>query len=412
MEPSSKRRRVDSEGPTNLDEDGVGRSVPASLSHPISPPRKRHRESKAASSSTAEPSDASSRLLFKSPFQLTWIRDLPQEANRETVTLKDVLGDPLIAECWEFNYLHDIDFLMAAFDDDVRHLVKVHVVHGFWKREDPSRLRLQVGPALVRGRARLVMGSAESSTGASRAARERGAPRRLHAGDVWHPPLQDDDPAAPRRVGPGHHSHGEHDPPGLDEHDPRALAVTPATPSQRPPARCQTRPGGWEWRKVQGRFDQLFAGVRREEDRLQTAGRSARDVRLFSSPRHAYRERSRPTQVPGRLDDTVGLGGGQEGPPFCPRARGQVGSGGADLVHRHSGPERQLAPTDAVQQSRRGRTGNTAHPEIQGCVPDARRDSAVAGRLRLRRLYSHQDTVAAAAKAAPVPDALVSPLGQ
>ncbi|KAL2158920.1 hypothetical protein VTH06DRAFT_2950 [Thermothelomyces fergusii] len=63
--------------------------------------------------------------------------------NKDAITLKEILGDPLIAECWEFNYLHDIDFLMAAFDPDVRHLVKVHVVHGFWKREDPSRLELQ-----------------------------------------------------------------------------------------------------------------------------------------------------------------------------------------------------------------------------------------------------------------------------
>ncbi len=68
--------------------------------------------------------------------------------NRDTVTLNDILGDPLIAECWEFNYLHDIDFLMAAFDPDVRHLVKVHVVHGFWKREDLSRAELQVGWSL------------------------------------------------------------------------------------------------------------------------------------------------------------------------------------------------------------------------------------------------------------------------
>jgi tyrosyl-DNA phosphodiesterase-1 len=82
---------------------------------------------------------------FRSPFQLTRIRDLPPELNRDTISLKDILGDPLISECWEFNYLHDIDFLMNAFDEDVRGLVKVHVVHGFWKKEDPNRLGLQVG---------------------------------------------------------------------------------------------------------------------------------------------------------------------------------------------------------------------------------------------------------------------------
>ncbi|KAK0704238.1 tyrosyl-DNA phosphodiesterase I [Apiosordaria backusii] len=78
-----------------------------------------------------------------SPFQLTKIKDLPAGLNKDTYTLRDVLGDPLISECWEFNYLHDIDFLMSAFDEDVRNLVKVHVVHGFWKREDPNRLALQ-----------------------------------------------------------------------------------------------------------------------------------------------------------------------------------------------------------------------------------------------------------------------------
>jgi tyrosyl-DNA phosphodiesterase-1 len=62
----------------------------------------------------------------------------------DAVSLKDILGDPLIAECWEFNYLHNLDFLMDAFDEDVRNLVKVHVIHGFWKNEDPSRLHLKV----------------------------------------------------------------------------------------------------------------------------------------------------------------------------------------------------------------------------------------------------------------------------
>lgn len=58
--------------------------------------------------------------------------------------MADILGDPLISECWEFNYLHDVDFLMSHFDEDTRHLVKVHIVHGFWKREDSNRLYLEV----------------------------------------------------------------------------------------------------------------------------------------------------------------------------------------------------------------------------------------------------------------------------
>jgi tyrosyl-DNA phosphodiesterase-1 len=81
--------------------------------------------------------------ILSSPFQLTKIRDLPPASNQDTVTLKDLLGDPLISECWNFNYLHDIPFLMSAFDPDVRNLVKVHVVHGFWKRDDGNRQQLE-----------------------------------------------------------------------------------------------------------------------------------------------------------------------------------------------------------------------------------------------------------------------------
>lgn len=92
---------------------------------------------------SSRPTDTGDKT-FKSPFQLTWIRDLPAKANTDAVTLSDILGDPLVAECWDFNYLHDIDFLLSHFDQDVRQLVKVHVVHGFWKKEDPSRLLLQV----------------------------------------------------------------------------------------------------------------------------------------------------------------------------------------------------------------------------------------------------------------------------
>lgn len=103
---------------------------PYSLSRPISPPRKRNRGGQ----------------RIKSPFQLTRIQDLPEVANHETVTLKDILGDPLISECWEFNFLHDVHFLMSHFDEDTKNLVKVHVVHGFWKREDANRLALQVCP--------------------------------------------------------------------------------------------------------------------------------------------------------------------------------------------------------------------------------------------------------------------------
>lgn len=132
MDRPSKRQRTDG------DEQA---STPDSLSRAISPPRKHQRRE--------------ARIL-RSPWQLTWIRDLPEELNQDAVSLKDLLGDPLIRECWEFNYLHDIPFLMDAFDPDTRHLVKVHVVHGFWKQEDPHRLMLSVSAGFYPFRERLL----------------------------------------------------------------------------------------------------------------------------------------------------------------------------------------------------------------------------------------------------------------
>lgn len=88
--------------------------------------------------------------VFKSPFQLTRVRDLPDAQNVDAVALEDILGDPLIAECWNFNYLHDIKFILGALDEDVRDTVQVHVVHGFWRKEDQNRLVLQVSTVLNR----------------------------------------------------------------------------------------------------------------------------------------------------------------------------------------------------------------------------------------------------------------------
>ena len=115
--------------------------LPHTLTSTISPPPPIRRNRQVASPQ----SELLKAKLVNSPFQLTWIRDLPESSNVDAVTLKDILGDPMIAECWEFNYLHDLDYLMQQFDPDVKELVKVHVVHGFWKNEDQSRLSLKVG---------------------------------------------------------------------------------------------------------------------------------------------------------------------------------------------------------------------------------------------------------------------------
>jgi len=50
--------------------------------------------------------------FIPSPIQLTRIRDLPNEQNVDTVALEDILGDVMIKECWNFNFLFDIDWVM------------------------------------------------------------------------------------------------------------------------------------------------------------------------------------------------------------------------------------------------------------------------------------------------------------
>lgn len=78
-----------------------------------------------------------------SPIQLTRIRDLPPAANIDTIALRDIVGDPLIVEMWQFNYMFDVDFLMGSLDEDVRSSMRVKVVHGSWRIEDVQRQMLE-----------------------------------------------------------------------------------------------------------------------------------------------------------------------------------------------------------------------------------------------------------------------------
>ncbi|KAL5366310.1 tyrosyl-DNA phosphodiesterase-domain-containing protein [Aspergillus floccosus] len=119
-------------------------SALASLRRSITPPSPR--PSKRAVSSPAKTTNAQQDTprVIPSPFQLTHVRDLAESSgnNADTVRLRDILGDPMIRECWQFNYLFDVDFLMQQFDEDVRSLITVKVIHGSWKREAPNRIRV------------------------------------------------------------------------------------------------------------------------------------------------------------------------------------------------------------------------------------------------------------------------------
>lgn len=55
---------------------------------------------------------ASTSRSLPSPIQLTRIQNLPSSHNVNAVSLRDLIGDPMIKECWQFNYLLDLDFIM------------------------------------------------------------------------------------------------------------------------------------------------------------------------------------------------------------------------------------------------------------------------------------------------------------
>lgn len=178
METPSKRRKIESsgfgqEGPQGSQEDlCYGRSTILNTRRSISPPVRRKasglecvegrsvliRESSnlvkekpsvegttVTSTPPPFPNDETSAFpldLVPSPVQLTEIKELHASLNINTISLKDILGDPLIKECWLFNYLFDVDFVMSHFDEDIRDLVQVKIVHGSWKKDAPNKIRI------------------------------------------------------------------------------------------------------------------------------------------------------------------------------------------------------------------------------------------------------------------------------
>ena len=115
---------------------------------PISPPPVRRTTIGSSSTPIVTPDLLPSPTIIPSPVNLIRIDSVSSTNNIDTVTLHDILGDPLIQECWGFNYLFDVDFLMSQFDRDVKDLVQVKIVHGSWKKDSSNRLRIEVGNLL------------------------------------------------------------------------------------------------------------------------------------------------------------------------------------------------------------------------------------------------------------------------
>ncbi|KAL4818941.1 tyrosyl-DNA phosphodiesterase-domain-containing protein [Aspergillus spinulosporus] len=150
--PAKRPKLLSHPEPGNIKNSSLSNIV--SLRRSITPPPARSGRPRVSTTSFisphqhSEPNDtdtANTPQIVPSPIQLNHISDFSDSLrnNDDTVKLRDILGDPLIRECWQFNYCFDVDFLMDQFDEDVRNLVNVKVVHGSWKRESENRMRIE-----------------------------------------------------------------------------------------------------------------------------------------------------------------------------------------------------------------------------------------------------------------------------
>ena len=150
--PSAKRRKIDSDTETidghSLEQSSTSsvedshENLPRSslLNVPISPPRAAKAKEAICIEEVTDPdaskdadvndvevsgpnrvSNSKDSMItsisasVSSPIQLSYVEGLPASANVDTVRLRDILGHPLISECWAFNYLFDVDFLLCEF---------------------------------------------------------------------------------------------------------------------------------------------------------------------------------------------------------------------------------------------------------------------------------------------------------
>jgi tyrosyl-DNA phosphodiesterase-1 len=135
--PLAKRRKLNADTPDEaLVETQRQVSLPTGLSRPISPPLCQRKSPEPAElfrptwsfddvpkqtpasrpgqpATTCHKKDEDEAIqCLPSSVQLTRIEKLPAQQNVDTMGLADLLGDPLIKECWNFNFLFDIDFVM------------------------------------------------------------------------------------------------------------------------------------------------------------------------------------------------------------------------------------------------------------------------------------------------------------
>ena len=124
----------------------------ASIDRPISPPlRKRPRlTDDFLGVPSTEIVSSSSTLddihIIRSPIRLYAIKDLPASENVDTVTLREILApQSTLDELWSINFMTDVPFLRQIIGTEDEARIKIRIIHGYWREEDPSRKLMESG---------------------------------------------------------------------------------------------------------------------------------------------------------------------------------------------------------------------------------------------------------------------------
>ena len=107
ISPPPKRYASTASGRLGVEERGA-----LSISNATAPSTSSSDNGNNHSKSTKEVTKSQSRIFINSPVQLNFVEQLPASSNVDCISLGNILGDPMIKECWLFNYLFDIDFVM------------------------------------------------------------------------------------------------------------------------------------------------------------------------------------------------------------------------------------------------------------------------------------------------------------
>lgn len=135
--PPSKRRKLDANERSKVATIEEPTFTTRGINRPISPPLSRRKspvppasfkptwnfdeipkQATGSTTSDTSPDIETKKKGYKgtkfvpSPIRLTRIEDLGPHRNVDSVGLTEILGDPMIKECWNFNFLFDLDFVM------------------------------------------------------------------------------------------------------------------------------------------------------------------------------------------------------------------------------------------------------------------------------------------------------------